>query len=324
MTVEVRNRIARRPLGKSGLTVSEIAFGTVELGLDYGIPAPGEYGRPSSRDAIRLLEEAVESGINLFDTAPVPAYGGTESLLGEVLGGRPDCLFATKVTIPRGATGRLLHGFQFRETVRRSLEHSLKFLRRDVLDIVQIYNPTVECISQGEILEALLEAKQEGKINLVGASVYTEAEALAMIHGGGCDVLQIPYNVLDQRMAGQVFPAAEKAGVGIMIRSAFLKGVLTAKGQWLPAELTPLREAAARVKEGWGGSWESLPEFALRFCLSAPQAATVLVGLRTSRELNQALSSAGLGKLPLHLLDLAQTLSLRDERLLNPSHWPAL
>ncbi len=288
--------------------------------MDYGIEAPGEFGRPARAGSIRLIQEAADAGINLFDTAP--AYGDSERLLGEALRSRPWCHVSTKVCVPANSDVGSIRGPSLRRALFTSLESSLHALRRDALDIVQIHNATVEVIAQGEVSQVLLDARQQGKVRFLGASIYTEAEALAAIEAGCFEVLQVPYNVLDQRMAARVFPSAERAGVGIVIRSALLKGALTAKAQWLPQELAELRRAAERARDVLAGSWESLPEMALRFCLSATQAAAILIGARALEELRQALRAIELGPLATDMLVRTGALTLEDERLFNPSQWP--
>src|SRR4030095_2385185 len=206
--------------------------------------------------------------------------------------------------------------------VQESIHFSLKELRRDVLDIVQIHNATVDCVMKGELAELLLEAKRQGKLRYLGASVYGEDAALAVIESKQFEVLQVAYNLLDQRMAKRVFPTAERAGVGVVVRSAFLKGVLTPRAQWLPEPLAELRNAADRVREAFNASWQVLPDVALRFCLSTPEVTTVLIGSSTADELRQALASVEAGAFAKHELARASTLALSDEALLNPSFWP--
>ena len=314
-------QIGQRALGNTGLTVSEVSFGTVELGLDYGIPAPGDFGRPTAREAMRMLHEAADLGINLFDTAPT--YGESEGLLGQALGGRVDCLFATKVAIPSCNNGDPLTGSALHQSVKDSLIHSLRSLHRDVLDIVQIHNATVEVFESEEWRQVVMSTRGEGSVRVWGASVYTEEEALAAIHSGICQIIQVPYNLLDQQMATRVLPLAAQAGVGVMVRSAFLKGVLTEKGQWLPGSLECLRHAARRIQEHLSGSWKGLSQMALRFCLSTPGVSSVLVGLRTDKELQETFESVESGQLSVQEFQRAQTWSLHDEPLLNPSCWPA-
>jgi aryl-alcohol dehydrogenase-like predicted oxidoreductase len=287
--------------------------------MEYGIEGPGGCVRPTEAEALRLLNQALDAGINLFDTAP--SYGDSERLLGQALGRGDGSYVATKVSIPRDGNGRPLRGGGLHRAVEASLEASLRALNREALDIVQIHNATVEVLARGEMAEALLGAKRHGKVRYLGASVYTEAEALAVVEAGCFDVLQVAYSVLDQRMAKRVFSVAEEAGVGLMVRSSLLKGALTPRAQWLPPQLSLLYQAAEQAKELLAGSWQALPEVAVRFCLSPRQVATVLVGPRTESELNQALAAAEAGPLSEALVARALTLALADERLLNPSLW---
>jgi aryl-alcohol dehydrogenase-like predicted oxidoreductase len=296
--------IAERTLGRTGLRVSSIGFGTVSLGMDYGIAAPGNFGRPRDQDSIALLQRAFAAGVRLYDTAP--AYGESERLLGAALHG--DGVVATKVSI--GAN------------VDESLKRSCALLGRESLDVVQIHNATVEILRGGELLDTLSEARVRGRVRFIGASVYSEDEALAAIESDRIDVLQVAYNLLDQRMATRVFPAAQAAGVGVLVRSAFLKGALSAKAAHLPEGLAELRRAAERSCQVLGVDWSRLSEMALRFCLSHPAVSAVLFGARTNDELDDALAFAGAGPLPPELLNRAATLALSDDNLLNPGKWP--
>ncbi|MBC8095872.1 MAG: aldo/keto reductase, partial [Akkermansiaceae bacterium] len=211
-----------RTLGRTGLRVSEISLGTVSLGADYGLPAPGEFGRPERRDAVRVIHEAAEAGINLFDTAP--AYGEAEALLGEALARRDDCFVATKVSLPSKTSAVPL-----RDQIMASLEKSLRAVRREALDLVQIHNATVEVLQAGDVLRILDDARRAGKLRFVGVSIYTDEEALAAIQTNAVDMIQIGYSILDQRKAKTVLPVARRHNVGILTRSALLKGVLSAK-----------------------------------------------------------------------------------------------
>lgn len=309
-----------RTLGRTGLTVSALSFGTVSLGVDYGIASPGNYGCPTDSEALNLLRMAADSGITLFDTAP--AYGKSEQLLGKALARERDCLFASKITVPSSDDGQLPHAAVVRKGTMASIDLSLRSLQRDCLDIVQIHNATVEIIMRGDVAELLIEARQSGKIRFLGASVYTEAEALAVINAGCFDLLQLPFSILDQRPAVRVLQAAETAGVAILNRSALLKGVLSTKGQWLPSELAVLCQGAQQVVSALAGCWEALPETALRFCLTVPQIASVLIGARTGEELSQALAAEANGGLTADQFQCCQELALDVGELLNPATWP--
>jgi aryl-alcohol dehydrogenase-like predicted oxidoreductase len=280
--------------------------------MDYGIEAPGAFGCPEHGQAKRLILQAADAGVNLFDTAP--AYGVSELLLGEVLARRPECLIATKIAPPatgdRASVGPLIDA---------SLAASLRNLRRDALDIVQIHNATLPVLADGKLVESLLAARQQGKIRLLGASVYTEEEALAVIGCGCFDVLQVAYNLLDQRMSPRVFAASAASGIAIILRSALLKGALTEKSRWLPPELSPLRDEVASLKREVR-NWRELTRLAYRFCLSVPQASSVLVGARTLPELDLAFDAMREGVLAPDALARYSRRNL-NETWLNPSHW---
>jgi aryl-alcohol dehydrogenase-like predicted oxidoreductase len=126
-------------------------------------------------------------------------------------------------------------------------------------------------------------------------------------------------------MLREVVPAAGAAGIGVIVRSAFLKGALTPKARWLPAPLAPLRESASRARDALaGGSWDRLPEVAMRFTLSLPHTASVLTGARALAELDAALAAEAAGPLDAATMAGAGGLAIEDELLIDPSRWPAM
>ncbi|MBZ5557627.1 MAG: aldo/keto reductase [Acidobacteriia bacterium] len=310
-----------RPLGRTGLAVSALSLGTVSLGVDYGIQAPGEFGRPDEAEAIRLLRAAVDRGITLVDTAPT--YGESERLVGRALGRDARMLFATKVGSALHERPGELRGPTLRAELLASIDRSRRAFGRDVIDILQFHNATRELIDAGEVTDILLDVKRRGLVRVLGASVLSAAAAMAAIASGEYEQLQVAFSALDQRMARDVLPAAQAAGVGVVVRSALLKGALTPKAQWLPEALAPLREAAIRARDALaGGVWDRLPDAALRFCLSTPGVATVLTGARTMTELDAALEAEAAGPLDAPTADAAGRLAVADEALLDPWHWP--
>ena len=170
-----------RQLGSTDLFASEIALGTAELGLDYGIPAHGQHFRPVEGDAIRLLHEALDLGINFVDTARV--YGNSEAIIGKgLIHRRADYILATKL-VPLAACdlGNPILGSR----IRQSIETSLRTLKTDYIDLLLVHSASLEVIRRSsELLEALRKMQRKGYVRYVGASVYEEAggEALSLIH----------------------------------------------------------------------------------------------------------------------------------------------
>jgi aryl-alcohol dehydrogenase-like predicted oxidoreductase len=300
-----------RRLGRTNLDVSEISLGTVELGLDYGLS-----GRPSEREAQRLLARAIELGINFFDTARL--YGESEAILGRAFGGcRESVWIVSKVP---SFENEGLRGAALRERVKQSVSESLRALRMEALDILMIHSASMEVLARGEVLAAMQELRRSGCVRYLGASVYSEEAAMAAIRTGGYDCLQIAYSLLDRRP--ERYLAA--ADVGIIARSVLLKGALTWRYASLPEELSSLKAAVERLARAAGTTAAGLPELAYRYVLGQPWVHTALMGASSGEELEAAVRYASAGPLPADLLERLRHTDLDDDTLLNPSRWPPL
>ena len=300
-------------LGKTEIMVSALGLGTVELGLNYGIKKPDNFGKPDEKHSIYLLHKAVDMGINLFDTAP--SYGNSEELLGKAFANRENYIIATKINIPS-------EGENIERYIHLSLSKSCKNLKKKYLDIVQVHNATCSTFFNTDLFEILMKEKQKGNIRLIGASVYEPENALAAIKSGMIDILQVAYNILDQRMDKEVLRKAESKGIGILSRSVFLKGVLTKRVKYLPKSCEPLKKAAENIKRKMKlFFWQDLSNFALRFALSNPRIDSVLVGVSNESELDFALNAFNKGKLINNELELAYQCKMNDNFWLNPSAW---
>jgi aryl-alcohol dehydrogenase-like predicted oxidoreductase len=313
--------VKQRTLGRTGLTVSALALGTVELGIEYGIALPGESGRPSQDEANRLVHAAIDGGINLIDTAR--AYGESESVLGIALQGRRDkVVLATKVgtELPDRSVPQ---GDDLRKLMETSLDTSLRNLQTDYVDIWQIHNVTQPLLDQVDILaEVFDKARQAGKIRSTGGSTYGTEMPLKSIEANVFDMLQVTYSVLDQRLVDEVFPAAKAANIGIIVRSILLKGVLTSRGDYLPDNLAVLRDRSREFRRLISEARlnASAVQAAIAFGLGNEYIDSVLVGLRSLEELHEALGAADL-ELSKELWSAMAALRLDDEDLLNPSTW---
>jgi aryl-alcohol dehydrogenase-like predicted oxidoreductase len=171
------------------------------------------------------------------------------------------------------------------------------------------------------MVSCLERAREAGKLRYIGASVYGEEAALAAIRTGKIQILQVALSLLDQRMCEKVIPEARTGGLGVLTRSALLKGALTKRAQWLPPGLQALSRASERAVRELGVRWKSLPSMALRFCLSMEGVHCVLSGVRNSAEVDDCLAACAAGPIAPGLLTKAYGLALSDEFLLNPSHW---
>ncbi len=311
-----------RTLGRTGLSVSNLGLGTVELGLDYGIATPGESGRPDEQAAIRLVHAALAAGVNFIDTAR--AYGESERLLGQALAGRrSEVVLATKVDPRRPDRRPWESAAAMKAFMLESLETSLRLLRTDHVDIWMIHSIDEALLSLWEIIaEAFAAARSRGQIGWTGASFYGVDLPEEALGYDLFDVIQIAYSVLDQRVDRRVLPLAEEKGVGVVARSILLKGVLTERADYLPPRLNALRMRSSQFREllaGMNGGMTPA-QGAIAFGLANPRIHTVLVGVRSEAELNEDLAAIEMQLTPAALSDL-RALVIDDESLLNPGSW---
>ena len=310
-----------RTLGRTGLRVSSLGLGTVELGRDYGIDAPGHFGQPAAADAIRLVHAALDAGINYIDTAR--AYGDSEAVLGEALDTRRDRVVLATKAFTQGPDGNALEGDALRHKMRAELDTSLQRLRTDYVDLWKTHNLDTGTLAQIDVVaEVFAEARQAGKVRWTGASTYGRENPRLALETDVFDVLQVPYSVFDQRLDDHVIPAAAQQGVGIVVRSILLKGALTAKADHLPDSVEPLRAHSRRYRDLLTAAGVDLSpaQAAIAFGLAHPQIGTVLIGVRTEQELAENMRATE-GALGNDVLAALRDLRLDDEDLLHPGTW---
>lgn len=274
-----------RALGRSGLQVSTIGFGAAPLGDVYGQVNPGE--------AMAAVQEAIDSGITLFDVSPY--YGKTlaESRLGEALVGRREkVVLATKC----GRYGADEFDFSA-ERITASCEESLKRLKTEYLDVLQAHDVEFGDADQivKETIPALLKLKAQGKVRAVGITGLNlknlrgiASRAAAEGHGLDCMISYCRYNLMVDDLDDVLVPFAKEQGIGIINASPLHMGVLTEHGvpEWHPAPME-IREAGQRVVALCKAHGVSAPLVGLRFCLEHPYVSSTLVGM-ASRELVRA------------------------------------
>lgn len=308
----------QRVLGRTGLRVSALALGTVELGLDYGIRVPGEELRPSESAASTLLNQALDLGVTLIDTAR--AYGSSEEIIGESIGHRRDEFVLVSKT--KSYYGMIDSPGERADAMRRSVEESLRLLRTDHLDLLLLHSSTLDEVVDPICLEVFAKLCDDGLTRFAGASVYGGEAAKAALQTGVYACLQVAWNLLDRSVEQDVLPASIERGIGLMVRSVLMRGALTSRREHLPPALAPVSEAAQRLEAiGWSAGI-SLPELAFRYILSHPGPLVALAGTAWISELAQAVEYAGRGPLPDDLLRAIRQVDISDPQLLDLSRWP--
>ena len=307
-----------RHLGNTDLKVSHVGLGTVEIGVPYGLGMPDP---PPDEECIRLLHTALDLGITYFDTAA--GYGRSEELLGKAFGSltgdRP--VIATKVKQTRGRSEAPLRGDELADYISGSVEESLRRLRLERLDLIQVY------IEQNgitpDLLTAMSSLKARGLVRFWGATTYGEEQALAVAQQGEpFSSIQVAYNLLDRVLESDALPRCHEAQLAVVLRSVFLQGVLSGRAQDYPAHMSEIKEPALAAEAMARASDIGIAECAVRFATYGPARPDVtLVGTFAQKELRQNIDSVAAGPLPHELVEKLAALSMAGNDLLMPSNW---
>ena len=209
-----------RKLGKTGFNVSKIGLGTWQVG--------GKWGEMfNDANADRIINTAIDAGINFIDTADVYSAGLSERAIGRVLRSRGERVYvATKCG--RQLNPHVNEGYQ-PAALRKFVEASLKNMNLDCLDLIQLHCPPTEVYYRPEIFELFDTLKQEGKILHLGVSVEKPEEALKAIEYSNVCTVQIIFNMFRHRPADLFFKEAKRRDIGILARVPLASGLLTGK-----------------------------------------------------------------------------------------------
>ena len=208
-----------RDLGKTGMKISEVSFGSWAIGAGWGTV--------DDKDSLAALHKAVDLGINFIDTADVYGMGHSEQLIAQMRKERSEQLYvATKA-------GRKLDPHVAEkytpQNIRGFIQESLKNLKVDALDLLQLHCPPREVYYTPELFDALDGMVKEGLIKNYGVSVEKVEEALKAIEFPGVKTVQIIFNMFRQRPAELFFREAKARKIGVIVRVPLASGLLTGK-----------------------------------------------------------------------------------------------
>jgi aryl-alcohol dehydrogenase-like predicted oxidoreductase len=308
------------------MQLSVLGFGCGAVG---GIMVRGDRA-----DQERTVARALAAGVNYFDTAVQYGNGESEKNLGRVLQTlKPaNAIVGTKVRLPKADFGRIA------DAAAKSLDGSLARLRLDRIDILHLHNPITEqgggsALSVRQVLDDVVPAferlRQQGKIRFLGITAIGDTVALQqVIDARAFDSAQTVYNMLNPSAAeklpanypaqdyGRLFDHTQAAGVGAVGIRVLAGGALSGSAERHPiaspppepigsamnyeADIDRARRLLPLVREGFAGS---LTEAATRFAISHPAMGTILVGMATPQQFEDALAAVQKGPLPQAALD---------------------
>jgi aryl-alcohol dehydrogenase-like predicted oxidoreductase len=300
-----------RTLGRTGFTISEIGYGAWGIG--------GKQWQGGTDDeSLSALRRAIELGLNFIDTALAYGNGHSEELVGRIVREAPGKVYVASKVPPMNGLWPARPGIPIEDVfpydyIIRSTEESLRNLRLETLDLQQLHVWNPEWIASDNWRRALEELKRSGKAQAVGISIndHQPDSALDAIRTGLIDSVQVIYNIFDQSPEKNLFPLAQERNIGVIARVPFDEGSLT--GSVMESSTFASDEFRAfyfrgdrrkqvvrhveALKKDLDLPGESLPETALRFCLSQPAVSTVIPGMRRVRNVERNCAASDMGAL---------------------------
>lgn len=271
-----------RPLGRTNLSVSPVGFGGGEIAY-RDLPAD---------DCARLLNHALNLGINVFDTAE--CYPGGEEKIGRAIGyRRPEIILCSKVG---HAKGFLRVQDWDPRLVRASVDRSLARLGTDHLDILFLHSCELDTLKDAALIDQMVQTRATGKARAIGYAGDGDA-ALFAVRSGLFDVIQVSLNLADQQALDKLLPESKDRGIGVIIKRAL------ANAAWQPPTPNPgdyrfdyherltALELDALTKP-------NAAELALRFSLHQPGVHCALVGTTLREHLDAAVAAWNAGPIP--------------------------
>ena len=296
-----------RQLPRTDLQLSEVGFGLWTVATNW-------WGHIEESEKVRLLEQAVERGVNLFDTADTYGEGYGEEILAKALGHeRHNIVIATKFgydwydNIERIGHKERPQRFE-PDFIRYACEQSLRRLKTEYIDLFQLHNPRIDAIENDEVFDLLDDLVKEGKIRYYGSALGPDIgwfeEGEASMRERQVSSVQIIYSILEQDPARRFFPIAEEENVGLLSRVPHASEVLTGrfteppefdstdhrahrKHEWMVDALKKAAEARFLAEE----TGRTMSQAAIKFCLAKPCIVSVLPNITRMEDLQEYTSA---------------------------------
>ncbi|MFD2613157.1 aldo/keto reductase [Paenibacillus gansuensis] len=273
-----------RRFGQTDMKVSILGFGGAEIGFEHAEPAA----------VAKLLNSALDAGLNVIDTAE--CYAGSEELIGSTVSHRRgEYYLFSKCGHASGLEGEDWSPAMLEESINRSLRR----LKTDYLDLIQLHSCSKEVLERGDVIEVLRRAKEAGKVRYIGYSGENEA-ALYAIETGAFDTLQTSVNLADQRGIDLILPKAQESGMGVIakrpIANTAWKTTTLPEEQYHQTYWRRFQELNYSFLNDT--SIEEAVSTALRFTLTVPGVHTAIVGTTNPDRWTQNAKLLEAGRLP--------------------------
>jgi aryl-alcohol dehydrogenase-like predicted oxidoreductase len=289
-----------RPFGMTGIDVSPIGLGTWAIGGD-------EWGPSDDAVSIDVIREAIDQGVTLIDTADVYGAGHSEVLIARALTAADDVAIVSKVGWDIYSDGSTAGGSGTRYDdayIDRAFAETRRRLRREVIDVYLLHDPTVDVLRDPAPLAKLRAIREAGGIRWLGVSIGSEEEALVAIERG-IDVIELPFNLVRDWARHRVLPLCAERGIAVIAREPLERGLLT--GKYREDATFPLGDHRAGKGAAWLASARPAlakliaiardrgvdpSQVALAYCLAQPGVSLAITGTRSREQLTSNLAAA--------------------------------
>lgn len=289
----------------------KIGIGTVQFGIDYGVS--NKYGQTGIDEARAILQMAKERGVRIIDTAS--QYGMSEETIGKAL--PEDHSFSIVTKTPSFRVNTITK--REIELLERTFYRSLQCMNQSSVYGLLLHHCDDVFAENGHLLlEKMNEMKQQGLIQKIGVSVYTEQQIERVLDLYNIDLIQLPINIFDQRLLKNGYlKRVKQQGIEIHARSIFLQGLLLMSLEELPAFFSPIYEHVVKYHHFLRQHGLSALQAALHFAIGIEDIDAVIVGVNNVDQFAEILQ---------HLEPMPSTLdfsflALDDERMINPANW---
>ncbi|MGG4221142.1 aldo/keto reductase [Paenibacillus jamilae] len=288
-------------LGASDLLVGEIGLGCMSVGTE-------------EQQAVYLIHEALDRGVNLLDTADLYQHGRNEEIVGAaVRGRRQDVILATKVGNKRIPGQEGWEWDPSKKYILSAVKESLRRLGTDYIDLYQLHGGTIDDPID-ETIEAFEQLQQEGVIRYYGISSIRPHVIREYVERSNIVSVMNQYSLLDRRAEEEVLSLLQERGISVIARGPVASGVLADKGEekvakgYLDYEEAELLEVRKQLK-AFAGSDRSMEQTAIRYSLSHPAVAAVIPGASSLGQLEHNISAADIAPLTEHERETLQQIT---------------
>jgi len=286
------------------LKQTKLMLGTVQFGLNYGIN--NKYGKPSEKEVFEILDAAWEQNIKSLDTADV--YGNSIELIGQY-------------HHQRNRRFNILS--KFKDVSEGQIFEQVKDSKNKLqIECFQVYSyhSFADYINHPYLKDELQSLKYDGLIKKIGISVYTNSELEQVIEDENVDVIQLPFNLLDnQNIRGQYIDIAKKNQKEIHVRSVFLQGLLLMDEESIPQKLKSLKPYIKKLKSYCKEESINIQSLALSYAIYNQQIDYVLIGVDSKAQLLENIASIADHKNAFDFIN--QHIIVKEIELLNPVNW---